>query len=96
MSTSQTAPAPLVSILANEPRRWSLGSQAWIRIGSEQSGGSLAIAEHLIPPAAERHWPADGIRLARRPGQEIPSGSLGSQTRRSHQERLTRSTSDRP
>jgi hypothetical protein len=75
MSTSQTAPAPLVSILANEPRRWFLGSQAWMRVGSEQSGGSLAIAEHLIPPAAERHWPADGIRL------------LGGQARRSHQAR---------
>ena len=56
MSTSQTAPAPLVSILANESRRWFLGSQAWIRVGTEQSGGSLAIVEHLIPPAAESPW----------------------------------------
>lgn len=56
MSTSQTAPAPLVSILADEPRRWFLGSQAWIRVGTQQSGGSLAIAEHLIPPAAESPW----------------------------------------
>jgi uncharacterized RmlC-like cupin family protein len=56
MSTSQTTPAPLVSILANEPRRWFLGSQAWIRVGTEQSAGSLAIVEQVIPPAAESPW----------------------------------------
>jgi quercetin dioxygenase-like cupin family protein len=33
-----------------------LGSQAWIRVGTEQSGGSVAIVEHLIPPAAESPW----------------------------------------
>jgi len=41
MSTPPITPAPLVSILADEPRRWFLDSQAWIRVGTEQSGGSL-------------------------------------------------------
>lgn len=56
MPTSQMTPAPLVSILANEPRRWFLGSQSWIRVGTQQSGGSLAIVEQQIPPGAESPW----------------------------------------
>jgi quercetin dioxygenase-like cupin family protein len=56
MSTSQMTPAPLVSILADEPRRWFLDSQAWIRVGTEHSGGSLAIVEHVIPAAAQSPW----------------------------------------
>jgi quercetin dioxygenase-like cupin family protein len=56
MSTSQMTPAPLASILADEPRRWFLGTQAWIRVGSEHSGGSLAIVEQVIPAGAESPW----------------------------------------
>lgn len=53
MSTPPMAPAPLVSLRANEARRWFLDQQTWIRVGTEQSGGSVAIVEHLIPAAAE-------------------------------------------
>ena len=55
MSTPMT-PAPFVSSPTEQSRRWFLGSETWIRAGTEQSGGSLAIVEHLIPPAAESPW----------------------------------------
>lgn len=50
MSTPAIASEPLASILAEENRRWFLGSQAWIRVGTEQSSGSVAIIEQLILP----------------------------------------------
>jgi quercetin dioxygenase-like cupin family protein len=56
MSTPPMAPAPLVSLRANAARRWFLDQQTWIRVGTEQSGGSVAIVEHLIPAAAESPW----------------------------------------
>ena len=56
MSTSQMTLAALASILADEPRRWFLGTQAWIRVGTEHSGGSLAIVEQMIPAGAESPW----------------------------------------
>jgi quercetin dioxygenase-like cupin family protein len=56
MSTPPMARAPLVSLRANEARRWFLDQQTWIRVGTEQSGGSVAIVEHLIPAAAESPW----------------------------------------
>jgi quercetin dioxygenase-like cupin family protein len=56
MSTPPMAPAPLVSLQADETRRWFLDSQAWIRVGTEQSGGSVPIVEHLIPAGAESPW----------------------------------------
>lgn len=54
MSASPT-PAPVVSILAKEPPRWFLDSQTWIRVGTQQSGGSIAIIEQVIP-GGESPW----------------------------------------
>jgi hypothetical protein len=52
MSTSSMAPAPLVSLRAHAAHRWFLDQQTWIRVTTEQSGGSVAVVEHLIPAAA--------------------------------------------
>lgn len=56
MSEPSTSAVPAASKLAEESRRWFLGSQAWIRVTSEQSGGSVAMVEHLIPPGSESPW----------------------------------------
>jgi hypothetical protein len=56
MSTSSMAPAPLVSLRAHAARRWFLDQQTWIRVTTEQSGGSVAVVEHLIPAAAASPW----------------------------------------
>jgi hypothetical protein len=68
MSTPPMARAPLVSLRANEARRWFLDQRTWIRVGTEQSGGSAAIVEHLIPataPGFPPSLPPDMARLAR-------------------------------
>lgn len=56
MSTPAMTPTPTVSTLTDETRRWFLGSQTWIRVGTEQSGDSLAMVEQVIPPEAESPW----------------------------------------
>ncbi len=46
----------MATMLADASRRWFLGTETWIRVGTEQSAGSLAIVEHFIPPQAESPW----------------------------------------
>jgi hypothetical protein len=52
MSTHPIPSAPLASVLGEETRRGFLDNQPWIRVGTDQGGGSIAIIEHLIPPGA--------------------------------------------
>ena len=50
------SPQPLARTLADASRRWFLGSETWIRVGTEESAGSLVIVEHLIPPGSQSPW----------------------------------------
>lgn len=78
MSERSTPAAPAVSKLGEESRRWLLGSQTWLRVTSEQSGGSLAMIEQLIllPPAESRAPPSrPGGVLVRARSQGDPSSS---------------------
>lgn len=56
MSDTPITNPPHVSLLAQEPRRWFLGSETWIRVGTEHSGGSIALVEHTIRPGDESPW----------------------------------------
>jgi hypothetical protein len=62
MSTHPMPSAPLASILGEETRRGFLDNQPWIRVGTDQGGGSIAIIEHLIPPGASP-WREQGCTL---------------------------------
>jgi quercetin dioxygenase-like cupin family protein len=50
------SPQPLATILADTSRRWFLGTETWIRVRTEDSAGSVAVVEHLIPPGAGSPW----------------------------------------
>lgn len=56
MSHRSTSSSGLASTLSEAGRRWFLGSQAWIRVATEDSAGSLAAIEHLAPPGSESPW----------------------------------------
>lgn len=56
MSSPSAPVAPFASERDGASRRWFLGSEAWIRVSTEASGGSLAVVENRIPPGAESPW----------------------------------------
>lgn len=56
MSSPPSSLVPFAGIRDDASRRWFLGSETWIRIGTRASGGALAIVEHRIPPGGESPW----------------------------------------
>ncbi|MBO0744806.1 MAG: cupin domain-containing protein [Candidatus Dormibacteraeota bacterium] len=56
MSGTSSSVAPFASVRDDASRHWFLGSEAWVRLGTEASGGALAVVEHRIPPGAESPW----------------------------------------
>lgn len=56
MSSASSSVAPFASTRDEASRRWFLGSEAWVRVGTAAGGGRLVVVEQRIPPGAASPW----------------------------------------